>query len=172
MKIAARWWVLLVLVGFTSVLVYPGRTYLLSDTQIYIPLFEHLKDPSLLQRDLLLEGAHLRYTIYDEVALGLHAATGVDFEWILLAQQLLFRTLGAWGAFLLARSCGLGQLAALLSSGLLWLGAFVYGPAIITTEFEAVPRGFAVPLTVLALGMRAAAARGWVAGLPLGLAFL
>lgn len=159
-------------IAVSSVLVYPGRTYLLSDTQIYIPLFEHLRDNRLLTRDLLLEGAHLGFTIYDEVTLTLANLFRADFEWVLLGQQLLFRLGGAWGAFLIARSFSLGTVACLFVSGALWLGAFVYGPAIITTEYEPVPRGFAVPLTVLALGLKASGAGSWMAGIPLGVAFL
>ncbi|GAB4364591.1 MAG: hypothetical protein OHK0021_08390 [Bryobacter sp.] len=166
--------VALPLLGFTlsSVFVYPGRTYLQSDTQIYIPIFEHLLNPAAIQGDLLLQGVHLRYTIYDEVTLALRRISALDFEWVLLGQQILFRYLGAWGAYLLARACGLGALASVLVSGGLWLGAFVYGPAIITTEYEPVPRGFAVPLTVLSVGLLARGAPALWAGVPLGIAFL
>lgn len=155
-----------------SALVFPGRSYLQSDTQIYIPLFEHLRDASLLQRDLLLEGAHLSYTIYDEVTLGLNRVTRLDFEWILLGQQVWFRFLGVVGAFLLARACGLGEWASWVVSGVLWMGAFVYGPAIITTEYEPVPRGYAVGLAVFALGARGAGWSPWLAGTALGVAVL
>jgi hypothetical protein len=171
-RVEGRYWILLALLALESALVFPGRTYLQSDTQIYIPLFEHLRDPSLLRRELILEGAHLSYTIYDEVTLALNRWTGVDFEWLLLAQQCLFRFVGAVGAFLLARACGLGGWASWAVSGVVWLGAFVYGPAIITTEYEPVPRGYAVGLAVFALGARAARWRPWLAGLALGIAVL
>ena len=42
-----------------GLLVFPGHSFLLSDTQIYIPLFEHLRDSRLLNSDLILSGAHL-----------------------------------------------------------------------------------------------------------------
>ncbi len=171
-RIEFRFWLLLGLLAALSALVFPGRTYLQSDTQIYIPLFEHLKDPSLLQRELILEGAHLSYTIYDEVTLALNRWTGLDFEWVLLAQQCLFRFVGAVGAFLLARACGLGGWASWVVSGVVWMGAFVYGPAIITTEYEPVPRGYAVGLAVFALGARAAGWSAWLSGVALGVAVL
>ncbi len=172
LRVEPRFWILLALLALESALVFPGRTYLQSDTQIYIPLFEHLRDPSLLQRELILDGAHLSYTIYDEVTLALNRWTGVEFEWLLLAQQCLFRFLGAVGGFLLARACGLGGWASWAVSGVVWLGAFVYGPAIITTEYEPVPRGYAVGLAVFALGTRAAGWNSWLAGSALGVAVL
>ena len=36
------------LLGF---FLFPGHTYLQSDTQIYIPMLEHLRDPGVLARD-------------------------------------------------------------------------------------------------------------------------
>lgn len=136
---------------------FPGHSFLLSDTQIYIPLFEHLRNPNLYPNELILSGAHLSYTIYDEVTLTLSSLLNQDFETALLSQQFVFRWIGYWGAFWLARAVGLSLGASVLTSVLLWLGAFVYGPAVITTEFEPVPRGFAVPLIVASLG---ALARG------------
>lgn len=127
---------------------FPGHTFLFSDTQIYVPLFLHIQHPELLQNELILKGAHLTYTIYDEVTLAL----GGNVEQTLLLQQFLFRYLGYWGAFWLARAAGLGIGGSILTSALIWLGAFIYGPAVITTEFEPVPRGFAVPLIVAVLG--------------------
>lgn len=151
--------------------IFPGHTFLLSDTQIYLPLFEHLRNPALFTNELILNGAHLSFTIYDEVTLALSRLTGRSLEHALLAQQFFFRWLGMWGAFWLATSIGLSRGAAVLSSSALWLGAFVYGPAVITTEFEPVPRGFAVPLLVASLG---ALAQHWPnrAAFFIALAFL
>lgn len=164
----ATFFALLTALGLVS---FPGHTFLLSDTQIYLPLFAHLKDPSLLRNELILQGAHLSYTIYDEVTLGLNALTTADFETVLVAQQAVFRWLGLWGAYWLARACGLGAAASVLVSSTLWLGAFVLGPAVITTEYEPVPRGFAVPLVVFSLGAMAKGRRWWAAS-ALALAFL
>ncbi len=154
-----------------GLLIFPGHTFLLSDTQIYIPLFEHLRTPTLFPNELIREGAHLSYTIYDEVTLTLSRLTGLDFETTLFAQQFLYRWLGYLGAFALARAAGFSVGASVLSSALLWLGAFIYGPAIITTEFEPVPRGFAVPLLVAALGALAHQ-RHWLASTLFAIAFL
>jgi hypothetical protein len=154
-----------------GIFIFPGHTFLQSDTQIYLPLFEHLKDQRLLTKELILSGAHLSYTIYDETTLTLSRLFSLNFEQSLLTQQAFFRWLGYWGAFWLARACGLSLSASILTSALLWLGAFVYGPAVITTEFEPVPRGFAVPLVVACLG---ALAQGYknTAATCLALAFL
>lgn len=154
-----------------SLWMFPGHTFLMSDTQIYVPLFENLRDGSLLNRELILSGVHLSYTIYDEVTLGLSAALGLDFETVLLGQQYLFRWIGYWGAYWLARVCGVSVGASVLTSAVVWLGAFAFGPAVITTEYEPVPRGFAVPLVVACLGALASGWRNW-AGLFLAIAFL
>ncbi|MFN8812609.1 MAG: DUF6798 domain-containing protein [Acidobacteriota bacterium] len=155
---------LLTALGLT---LFPGHSYLLSDTQVYIPLFEHLRQPSLYPNELLLEGAHLAFTLYDEITLALP----FPFEFSLFLQQFLFRWLGYIGAFLLARSAGFATGPAALASALLWLGAFVYGPAVVTTEFEPVPRGFAVPLVVATLGLLASG-RPRLASVCFALAFL
>jgi hypothetical protein len=164
----AAWLALLTALG---VFVFPGRTYLLSDTQIYLPLFQHLQDPRLFQTELIREGAHLAYTIYDEVTLGLQRWTGLDFECCLLAQQLFFRWMGLWGMYALGRSLGFSPGGSVLGSAVVWLGAFIHGPAVITTEFEPVPRGFAVPLAAAALGAIAQGRQGW-AGAFLGVGLL
>src|SRR5436190_10694804 len=95
--------------------IFPGHTFLVADTQIYIPLFEHLRDGRLLNRELILQGAHLSYTIYDEVTLGLSNALNLDFETVLIGQQCFYRWLGYWGAYLLARACGMGMGAGVLT---------------------------------------------------------
>ncbi len=169
MTIAARLGtgIFFAILTYLGLSIFPGHTYLLSDTQVYIPLFEHLRNPALFEDELLLRGAHLAYTIYDEVTLALP----FPLEQALFLQQFLFRWIGYWGAYLLARSIGLSTGAATLCSALLWLGAFVYGPAVITTEFEPVPRGFAVPLIVATLGL-IATDRPRLAALCFGVAFL
>ncbi|WP_031500032.1 hypothetical protein [Bryobacter aggregatus] len=150
---------------------FPGHTFLTSDTQIYVPLFEHLQDHRLLNNDLILSGAHLSFTIYDEVTLALSSSLGLNLETALFLQQFFFRWVGYWGAYLLARACGMSQGAGVLTSALLWLGAFVYGPAVLTTEYEPVPRGFAVPLVVGCFGALAMGWR-WFAAILVTVAFL
>ncbi|MBI4877034.1 MAG: hypothetical protein HY822_20545 [Acidobacteria bacterium] len=158
----------LTLAGFFQ---FPGHTYLQSDTQIYLPMFERLENPQVLAKDLVATRPHMAFTIYDEVSLGLRKLTGADFQHVLAAQQLLFRALGILGAFLIATSLGLGRWPALAVAALFSLGATVLGPMVLTFEYEPVPRGFALPLLVFAIGL-AAHGRDLGAGAAASLAFL
>src|SRR5512140_1909179 len=83
---------------------FPGHTWLQQDTQIYAPILEHLRDPSVLRNDILVEQPHVAYTLYDEVAIGLRRVTGLGFEPVLAAQQIATRALGVWGLLLLAEA--------------------------------------------------------------------
>ena len=56
--------VLLALLGFFR---FPGHTFLQSDTQIYVPMFERIEHPGLYQGDPLMDTMHVALTIYDEV---------------------------------------------------------------------------------------------------------
>src|SRR5882724_3367276 len=87
---------------------FPGHTWLQQDTQIYAPILEHLRDPSVLRNEILVEQPHVAYTLYDEAALTLHAVTGLGFGDVLAAQQIVTRALGIWGLLLLAQAMGLG----------------------------------------------------------------
>ena len=80
----------LTLLGFFR---FPGHTFLQSDTQIYMPILERMWDSSVLGREMLALEPHVSFTIYDEMALLLRRATGLDFEAVLVAQQLIFRAL-------------------------------------------------------------------------------
>src|SRR6266478_4001689 len=92
---------------------FPGHTWLQSDTQIYMPILEHMWDPTVLQKDLIAQHPHVAFTLYDEVALGLRKVTGLDFRQVLQAEQIIFRALGIWGVYLLATALGLSDLLAL-----------------------------------------------------------
>lgn len=142
----------LALAGFAW---FPGHTWLQSDTQIYVPILEHLAHPEMLQRDPIAIHSHVTWTIYDEASLLLHKLPFMSWEAAMLLQQFIFRVLGMLGAFLLARSLKLGTAAALVAAGCFGLGAVVNGPSVLTFEYEPVPRGFAVMLLVLALGLGA-----------------
>ncbi len=150
---------------------FPGHTILQSDTQIYLPIMEHLWDPSVLGRDLVAVNPHVRFTAYDEVALALRAVTGVGFEGLLLAQQFVYRTVGILGLFLIATGMGFSRRLALLLAAIVSLGATVMGPAVLTVEFEPVPRGFAMPFLLLALGLMMHKRWEWAA-VASGIAFL
>src|SRR5258708_5733992 len=59
---------------------FPGHTYLQADTQIYIPILEHLWDPGVLAKDLLVQKPHVSFTLYDEVTLGLRRRRGCRLQ--------------------------------------------------------------------------------------------
>jgi hypothetical protein len=148
----------------------PGHTYLQSDTQIYVPVIEWLSDPSLYENELIRRGAHISLTIYDEMARAFRWITG-DLQSALQLQQWIFRACGIFGIYLLASSCGLSRKMGLLVAGLCSLGVTVIGPAVLTIEYEPVPRGFALGLMLLALGLLAYE-RDWLAGIVAAIAFL
>jgi hypothetical protein len=133
--------------------VFPGHTYLQSDTQIYVPMLERLDAPGYLSRDLVATHPHLTYTIYDEVALFVHAIAGLSFKKVLIGQQLLYRGAGVLGAFLLAQAAGLDNLLAFLVAALLNLGAALIGPGVCLVEYEPLPRAFATGLVLLGVGL-------------------
>ncbi len=153
-----------------SFFVYPNHTYLQSDTQIYAPVLEWLENPALYSADQIPHGAHVSLTIYDEMARLLRPVTG-SFEGALQTQQLVYRFCGTLGIFLIATSAGLATIPALLVAGLSSLGAAIAGPAVLTVEYEPVPRGFSIGLTFLSLGL-VLHHRYWLAGSVAALAFL
>jgi hypothetical protein len=87
---------------------FPGHTWLQQDTQIYVPILEHLRDPTVLRNDILVQRSHVAYTLYDEVALALRAVTRLGFREVLAAQQVMTRALGIWGLLMMAGAVGLG----------------------------------------------------------------
>jgi len=153
---------LLTLLGFT---IFPGHTWLQSDTQIYIPILERQHDPSLFAHDEIALRPHVKFTLYDEITIGLRRLTGLGFDVLLPAQQLLFRFAGITGAFLLAQAFGLPISGALLAAGIFALGAVINGPAVLTFEYEPVPRGFAIMLVFGALGCAAQRRWAWAGSL-------
>ena len=134
---------------------FPGHTYLGSDTQIYVPMLDHIWDPSVLTHDLVATKPHLAYTLYDEIAVALRWITGSSFEAVLTGQQLVFRALQILGVFLLAASFPLTRRMAMLVAALFTLGATIAGPAVLVFEYEPVPRGFAIGLIFFAIGLAA-----------------
>ena len=132
---------------------FPGHTYLQQDTQIYNAILEHLWDSSVLRNDILVQRPHVAFTLYDEVALTMRKLTGMSFERILELEQIVFRGLGLWGVYLIATALGLSPGPALLVTAIWSLGATIVGPSVLTLEYEPVPRGFAVPLLFLAVGL-------------------
>ncbi|MDQ6701001.1 MAG: hypothetical protein M3Z36_12545 [Acidobacteriota bacterium] len=150
---------------------FPGHTYLQQDTQIYNPILEHLWDDSVLRNDILVQRPHVAFTLYDEVALTLRKLTGLSFERVLELEQIVFRGLGLWGIYLIATALRLSPALALLVTAIWSLGATIVGPAVLTLEYEPVPRGFAVPLLLLAVGLLVHGHLTW-AGVAASAAFL
>jgi hypothetical protein len=150
---------------------FPGHTWLQQDTQIYVPILEHLRDPSVLRRDLLAARPHVSFTLYDETARGFARLTGLGFREVLEGQQFVTRALGIWGLCLMAGALGLSAPASLLVAGIVSLGATIAGPAVLSFEIEPDPRGFAVPLLFLAIGL-VAHKRYFAAGTAASVAFL
>jgi hypothetical protein len=142
--------VLVTLLGYFE---FPGHTYLQSDTQVYVPMMERLRDPSLFTRDIMVLRTHLTYTAYDETTLALVRISGMRLETVLVAEQLVFRALGVTGLLLIALRLGLDPVAAWFVAAVASLGATIGGPAVLTVEYEPVPRGFAISLIVLAIGL-------------------
>lgn len=134
---------------------FPGHTWIQQDTQIYAPILEHFWNPEALRQDLLVQRPHVSFTVYDETALALRRFTGLDFETVLGALQVLTRGLGVWGVYLMAGAVGFSTGPALLAAAALSLGAAIGGPSVLTLEYEPNPRGFAVPLLLLATGLTA-----------------
>ena len=156
---------------FLSYFQFPGHTYLGSDTQIYVPMLEHIWDPSSLARDLVAPKPHLSFTLYDEIAIALRWITHSSFRTVLIGQQFLFRALQILGVYLLALSFPLARAKAMLVAALFTLGATIAGPAVLTLEYEPVPRAFAVALLFLAIGLVAQNHLMW-ADIVAALAFL
>ncbi len=145
---------------------YPGHTWLHSDTQIYAPIMDGQVDGTLFQNELITQHPHVSFTLYDEITWLIRKATGVDLYWALKFQQAVVRTGQAAGFYLMATAAGMNPAAAIVTSAALSLGGTILGPSVLTIEYEPVPRGFAVGLLVLGMGL-AAHRRHRAAGLAL-----
>lgn len=184
-----------VAIALLSFFQFPGHTWLHEDSQIYVPILEHLQDPSALRNELLASKPHVAYTLYDEVAVLLRDISGMDFRTVLAAQQIAARAFGIWGLYLIAlallgatndrKSTGisrkpdaeprpgarLAQPLALFVAAVCSLGAVVSGPSVLTVEYEPTPRAFALPLVLCAVGL-VATGRILAAGLAGGVALV
>src|SRR3954452_15750062 len=168
-----RPWVAAAVVGLAllTFFQFPGHTWLQQDTQIYTPILEHQRDPSLLRNDLIAEHPHDAFTLYDEVAIAMRQVTHLGFREVLQFQQIVTRALGIWGLVLLAEAFGLSTLPALVVAAICSLGILIAGPMVLTFEYEPTPRAFAVPLVRCAIGL-AARGRYMAASIAASIAFL
>jgi hypothetical protein len=150
---------------------FPGHTYLQQDTQIYVPILEHLWDGSVLSQDLLVQRPHVAFTLYDELAQVVRWFTGASFHTVLASVQIITRALGIWGVYLIALALLNDRSHSLLVAAICSLGAAIDGPAVLVTEYEPSPRAFAIPLIFLAIGLMACR-RPVRAGAAAGAAFV
>lgn len=134
---------------------YPGHTWLHSDTQIYAPIMDRQIDGSLFDNELITQHPHVAFTLYDEITWGIRKVTGLNLFWALKCQQAVARTGQALGLYLLTTAVGMNPAAAVVTTAALSLGATIFGPAVLTIEYEPVPRGFAVGLLILGMGFAA-----------------
>ena len=158
-------------IALCGMLVFPGRTWLQADTQIYIPMFERLWDPTLYANELIASRPHLAWTIYDDTALLARSLTHASFERILLVEQFLFRALAILGVYLIGRRFAESHAIALLMAAIVSLGATILGPSVLSFEYEPVPRGFAISLLFCAIGLAIHGETVWASVLA-SLAFL
>src|ERR1041385_704942 len=142
----------LAILGF---FLFPGHTYLQSDTQIYVPMMDHLRDPQLFARDEMAVRPHVAMTVYDEMARAIVSVTRLPIQRVLQSEQLLLRALAIAGLAMLAMKLGLDALEAWFAAGVVALGGTILGAAVLTFEYEPVPRGFAMCLVMLAMGLAA-----------------
>lgn len=145
----------LLVLALLSYFQFPGHAYLDSDTQIYVPMFERLRDPALLERDPMVTRPHMAFTLYDELTLAWSRLTGLDFQVVLGLLHVLVRLSLLAGIFLLTRAMGLSDSLALACAGIYALGGRVLGPSVLLVEYEPVPRAFALGPAVLAAGLAA-----------------
>lgn len=158
-------------IALLGMFVFPGHTWLQSDTQIYAPMLERLWNPEVFSNDLIALRPHIAWTIYDETALLGRALTGLSFEYVLLLEQILFRILAIWGVYLIGRRFHESPVVALFTAGIVSLGATIVGPSVLSFEYEPVPRGFAVSLLLCAIGLAIHGETVW-ASIAGSLAFL
>src|SRR5271169_4176247 len=119
------WLTAVLLITILGYFLFPGHTYLQSDTQIYIPMLERLHNPALFTRDIVALRPHLAFTIYDDTALVLKRITNLDFQILLQAEQLLFRALAVVGLLLIALRLGLTATQSFFVAAIVSLGATI-----------------------------------------------
>ena len=169
----SHWWTGAALATFAALtyFLFPGHTYLQQDSQIYVPILEHLWNPGVLTHDILVERPHVAFTIYDELAIALRWVTRAGFGTILAGEQIFFRALGLWGIYLIAMGVLRNRWQALLAAAVCSLGSEIAGPAVLIVEYEPTPRAFAIPLVFLGVGLITQKRFVW-AGLAGAVAFL
>lgn len=159
---------IILIAGF---LVYPGRQFLTSDTQIWAVMMEHSFHPEFLGKDLLAQYPHIGLSFYDEIVNGIRSGTGLSLEQVMVAHQVVFRAILLASAYFLALAlCG-SRLLSLWMAASLEMIYYIAGPTVCVIEVEPVPRAYSLALGVLAVAL-AANRRKWGAAWALGAAML
>lgn len=140
---------LLTALGFV---LFPGHSYLYSDSQIYVPIIERLRNPLVLGNDIMATRP-FGYSIYDSVSIALTSYSPLSLEHALELQQFIFRGLGAVGVFLIAWALGARTGGAFFIAAMASIGSVV--------ELEPVPRGFAASAILFAVGLAAFGRFAW-----------
>ena len=143
--------------------------YLQADTQIYVPMMERVYNPVLFSNDPMIVRPYLALTAYDEISVALRNYAGLNFEYGLKLQQVVFRACEAAGLVLIALGLGLAPPGAFFVAAVVILNVDTLGMGI--TELEPVPRAFAMGLLLLAVGL-ASHGRFLAAGIAGALGFL
>lgn len=148
---SAGFWVSVAALTALGYFVFPGHTYLQTDTQIYVPMMERIYNPVLFTEDPMISRPHLALTAYDEIAIGLRNYAGLDFEHGLKLQHFLFRGCAVTGLLLITLRLGLGMPGAFLAVALVILNSGGLGMPI--TDLDPVARSFAFGLFLLCIGL-------------------
>ncbi|MCC6263777.1 MAG: hypothetical protein IT169_09390 [Bryobacterales bacterium] len=152
-------------------LIYPGRHFLTSDTQIWTVMMEHTLHPDYLGKDLLAQHPHIGLSFYDEIVNGLRAATGLSMEQVMFGHLVLFRAVFLVAVYVLGFTLCQSRLLALWMAASLQLIYYIAGPTVCVMEVEPVPRGYSLALGMLAVALLANG-RKWGAAWALGTAML
>ncbi len=152
-------------------LIYPGRHFLTSDTQIWSVMLEHSLHPDFLGKDLLAQHPHIGLSFYDEIVNSLRRVTGLSMEQVMVGHQIVFRAVLLLAAYLLGFVLCQSSLFALWMAASLQMIYFIAGPTVCVMEVEPVPRGYSLALGMLAVAL-VASGRKWGAAWALGTAML
>lgn len=155
---------LLALIVGAGLFYFPGTQYLTSDTQIYTPMLEHSRDARVLARDPLVQYPHLGLSLYDEIVNGVRDLTGLPAYPVMYACQVLFRIVLVLAGYLLALGICHGRWESLWAAAVLQATGFVAGPSVMVVEYDAVPRGFTLAISLLATACLLYG-RAWLAAL-------
>jgi hypothetical protein len=137
-KLPSAGMVCALLLSGAGFILFPSHTYLYSDTQIYVPIIERLRNPLVLGNDIMAMRP-FGFSIYDSVAVALTTYTPLRLEHALELQQFVFRAVGTVGVFLIALAMGARIAGALFIAAVVSFGAPVTGPSLGTVESEPVP---------------------------------